>query len=1129
MNRNLGIALFAFLLPVSGLFAQGDRASITGIVSDPSGAVIPRARVNAVNLATSVASSAASNSSGVYYLLVLPGAYRVTVTMDGFATARVERVVLTVNQAATLNFSLEPASVRQEITITAPAPLLEQQQASLGSTIQSEKILNLPLLGRNAYTLVVLAPAVIPKGNAGTGPLINGGRSNANALLLDGGQVLNSTTNDSAYTPPLESVEEFKVQTNSFSAEFGRTGGGVVNVTTKMGANQTHGSFYEFLRNSKLNANSYSRNLVGLPRDVLKRNEFGATIGAPVWLPKLYNGKDRTFFFFNWEAIRQRSPNSIIATVPTALERAGDFSKTLGADGKPILIYDPATTRGDPSRAGAFLRAAFQGNRVPAARLDPVALKVLPFFPEPNAAGDPVTGQRNFLKAGRGANATDRILFRIDHSISNRQRIFGRLGWDQGQQDTNIRVNDAFPRQTSTSIEPIFNTARSFILSDAITFRPNLIAELRGGYTRNRRDSRPTSLGFDVASLGFSSSMAGGVRARVFPGFDVGDVATLGPDTTALRLSVQENRQGQGTLTWVGGRHTVKAGGDLEAFRNNTYSPSSPAGNFGFGRVFTQGPDPARASAGAGNGVATFLLGLPTSGALTMDPALATQQIYSALFFQDSVRLTRTLSFDLGLRWEYTTPWKDRFNQLAYFDPAAADPLTGRSGLLRFVGGDRRGQTDPDRNNFGPRLGLAWSFAPRLVFRAGYGVFYSQGNGGIGAVSNELGSGFQTSTPVYLGPPDQVPFRPPISGSLSNPFSTGFNVPPSNLVGGTASSTLRRYLTPLNHQWNASVQRQVSQDLLVETAYSASRGEHLWQGYAMNAVTVDKLALGADLLAQVPNPFYGKITTGSLSAPTVARRQLLAPYPHYSSVTQFRGTIGDSIYHALTLRVDKRFAQGFSFMASYTAGKLIDNTGEHFSSRTSLSNPNDLRRDRSLADYDVAQRLVMSYVWEIPLGPGRRWLRQGVLSYVLGGWQLNGITSFQSGFPVVVTTPNVTNLPGVSSRAKRLRSGRVASGQTPDRYFDTSAFAPADPYTLGTDSRTQPDLRAPGIRNFDFSLNRSQRITERVRLQFRGEIFNLFNTPQLDAPDESVTGRTFGRIMGGGGNRVIQLGLRLAY
>ena len=1130
MRSVLWVGVYAAILATASfLSAQSEKASVSGIISDKTGAALPGAKVTVANLETGVRTSTVTNAAGNYYISVFPGEYRVTVSREGFATAVVPQLNLAVAQGVTINLSLDVAAVQQQVTVADMAPLLEQDNASLGTTIQSDKILELPLLGRNPYSLVVLAPAVIPKGNAGTGPLINGGRSNANSVLLDGGQVLNSTTNDASYTPPLEAVQEFKVQTSSYSAEFGRSAGGTTNVTTKMGTNQLRGAVYEYLRNDALNANTYTNNLVGLPRNVVRRNEYGVAIGGPVYFPKMYNGRNRTFFFTNFEGVPQKTPNSVVATVPTERERNGDFSRTLGANGALIVIYDPWSTRPDPARPGGYVRTPFAGNVVPAQQIDAVARKISQFYPLPNAPGDLFTGIRNYLKSGSNINDTYKVLSRIDHSLSDKQRLFVRFGVTTGRQDANVRYNDAFPRQTSTAIEPITSLNSSTIIGDTVTFRPNLIAEFRGGLTRNHKDSKPTSLGFDLAQLGFAPSVVAAVRARVFPRIDITDMTGIGPDTTALRLSVQENRQAQGTVTWVVGRQTIKFGGDVEAFRNNTYSPSAPAGNYSFSRTYTQGPDPARTSANAGFGMATFLLGLPSSGSLTLDPALATQQVYTAWFVQDTIRLTRNFTLDVGLRYEYTTPWKDRFNQLAYFDPNVRDSVTGLPGALEFVGGNRRGQTDPDRNNFGPRLGVAWKFAPRTTFRAGYGLFYAQGNGGIGAVSSELGSGFQTSTSVYQGPPDPVPYRPPLGASFANPFITGFDVPPSRLVGGSISTTLRHYLTPLQHQWTSSFQRQLRANLLVEAAYTGSRGEHLWQNLAYNVPDASVLNLGSELLTQTPNPYYGKVTVGALSAPTVARRQLLLPFPQYSSITRFRATVGDSIYHAFTLRVDRRFSKGFSLLTSYTASKLIDNTGEHFSSRTNVSNPNNLRADRSLADYDMPQRLVVTGIWQLPFGPGHSRFSHGLLSAIVGAWQVNGILSLNSGFPMVITAPNVTNVTGLNSRAIRLRSGVLSAGQTRDRWFDTTAFLPANPYTLGNDSRTQPDLRTPGVKNLDFSLVRNQRIRERYTVQFRAEAFNLTNTPQLDDPVGSVNSRDFGRILGGAGNRMIQFGVRISF
>ena len=1122
---SLAFVITIFLTPV---FAQQEKAAVTGIVADSTGAAIAGARIVATGTATGVETPTVTNSSGYYYLSLLPGDYTLSVSQTGFATARVERFTLSVNQTATINVPLQVGSAQEEVTVTALAPLLEQQTASLGTTIESQKILELPILGRNPYTLVELAPGVTPRGNPGTGAIISGGRSNANAFLLDGGQVLNSTTNDTSYTPPLESVGEFKVQTNSFSAEFGRTSGGVINATTRRGTDRYRGSLYEFLRNDAFNANSYTRNLRGLEREVLKRNEFGGTIGGPLQLPLLYRQHDKTFFFTNLEKIIQRTPQTIIATVPTELERRGDFSRTFFAEGRTIPIFDPLTTVPNPNRPGSFIRTAFPGNVIPASRISPLATRILEFFPLPNRPGDPGTGRNNFARTGAESRDSTRLLARVDHVFNDKNSLFVRYGFNQENQTSNILVNEAFPRQTSTSIEPVFNRGNTVLATDTHVFSPALIAEFRVGFTRNRRDSSPTSLGFDLASLGFVPSLAQGVSTNIFPQFNFSEVEGLGPDNNAVRFVKQENYQAQTNLILVRGTQTIKTGFDLEVFRNHAFAPSRPSGQFGFTRGFTQADPNATSTVSSGSSFASFLLGLPASGAVTIDPAISTQQTYYAAYVQDTFQVRRGLSLDLGLRYEYTQPWNERFNRLAYFNPTATETTTGRRGTLEFLSENQRLQTTPDRNNFGPRFGLAWEFIERTVLRAGYGLFFTQGNGGVGAVASELGGGFQTTTSLFLGEPDAIQGRPP-AGSLLNPFSTGLRQAPSTLLGENIRTTTRDFITPYNHQWTASLQRQVTQDLLIEVAYSGSRGLRLWRDLELNALDAGYLSLGSALRAQVPNPFFGQIATGVLSARTVERFRLLLPYPQYGNITQFRAQVGDSIYHALTVKVDKRFSHGFSVLGSYTNSKSIDNVTERFSGRSSTSNVNDLSRDRSVSESDVAQRLVVSYIFDLPFGAGRRFASDGVLAKIIGGFQFSGITVFQSGLPIVITVPNAAAFPGLNSRAVRLRSGRLSEGQTRDRYFDTSAFARPDAFTLGNDSRTQPDLRALGLRSFNILLARNFRFTEGTRLQLRGEVFNLFNTPQLDSPVSNIDSPDFGRILSGDNPRVIQLGLRFTF
>lgn len=1120
--------LVTVLAMFATLAAQVEQATVTGIVTDSSGASVPSAKVAIVNTNTKVRSETVTNETGAYRLPYLPtGPYELLVEHEGFDRARVSGIQLTVGLTATVNVSLKAGTVQQEVTVEATAVQLEQESAALGNVVSVKQIVELPLLGRNPYNLLMLAPGVMPKGGAGAGPIINGGRSNTSEILLDGAETRNSTTNDIAYTPPLETVQEFKVITNGFSAEFGRSGGGVLTVATRSGSNDWHGALYEFLRNDKLNANSWTSNRVGLPRNAFRRNEYGVALGGPVRLPRVYDGRNRTFFFLNWESIPQRSPDNILATVPTAAQRAGDFSRSVTASNQLIRVFDPYTTAPDPARPGQFTRTQFPGNLVPASRFDPIALKAMELIPLPNRD----TLVQNFVLNNSRQNDTGRYFIRADHNLTDRQRWFFTFGSQRNTQFT-PGVNVAFPgegvngEQGRIKSEPIYA-----VLSNTVTFRPNLIGQFRLSTTRRVIQTEPRSAGYDFTQLGFSKSLLDRAAVRIFPRFDITDAVNLGPDRASFFTDAEENRDAQAQFTWIAGAHSVKTGGNFTFQTFNIFRPERPSGYYQFSRTFTQGPNPATSSATAGSGIATFLMGLPTGGQFSEDPSLAASQRYYAWYLQDDWKIFRKLTLNLGLRWEYQTPWNDRFNQLGYFDPDFTDPLTKQKGLLRFTGrdGNPRYQTNPDKNNFQPRVGLAWSFLPNMVMRAGYGIFFFPGSGGVGAGASDLGSGFLAQTPVFLGPPVAAPNTPPPGASLSRPFEAGFFRAPFDGVGASVGTAFREWVTPYNQQWNFSLQRAFGKGFLIETAYTGSRGQRIWINRSRSAASTEFLSLGAGLDALVPNPYFGVITSGALSTAQVRRSQVLQPFNHYTGVSRFRDPVGDSVYHAFTLRADKRFDNGLSFQVAFTSGKQIDNVQERFGGRSTFIDPNNLSLSRSIGEFDRPRYVTINYIYELPFGPGKQLAGRGALASIVGRWQVSGITTFGKGLPLVITGPNNTRLPGVSATAVRLRDPVLASGSTLDRYFDTTAFQPAPTYSIGNDSRTQPRLRGPGISGWDLSLSRTQVIRERVNVQLRAEMFGAFNNPQFNDPVTNVTATNFGQITGAGGSRQIQLGLRLSF
>jgi len=1129
------VVVLAFLIVVlvtTSAVAQVEQATVVGTVTDASGAVIPGAKVTVKNVATGVTIESQTNALGIYRVPYLhPGKYEVAVESPGFKKARVSDITLTVGLTATVDVTLEVGAVDTEVTVAATAVQLEAQTATLGNVVSSSQILQLPLLGRNPYSLVALAPGVVPKGSNASGvrPLINGGRSNTSEVLLDGAESRNTTTMDIAYTPPLEAVQEFKVLTNNFSSEFGRSGGGVLTAATRSGTNELHGSLYWFIRNDKLNANSWKNNRVGLSKSPYRRNEYGFSVGGPVFLPKVYDGRNKTFFFVNWEQVPQRSPDDIVGTVPTELERAGDFSQTT-SKGKLIRMFDPQTTRPDPAHPGKYIRDQFPSNMIPASRFDPIAAKVIGFYPIPNRT----TETENFVKNGTRKNDVSKLFLRFDHQLGMKHRLFLSYGWQNNDRLTRGSIiNIAYPEEGTNGQKAKQKVEqRMATLSDTVTFSPQLVGEFRATLVRNLNTTHPRSLGYDFTELGFPESLKAHAKVLMFPRFEPSDVDSLGTRRAGFFRMANWNTGAQGHFTWIRDTHSLKWGAEYLFLANNVTRPESGAGRYQFGRSFTQGPDPTKSSSTSGYGVATLLLGLPTGGRISDDPSLAASQRFYTWYIQDDWRVLPKLTLNLGVRWEYQTPWIDRFDHLAFFNPDATDPLTGQKGLLQFVAQDidSRYQSDPDKNNFAPRVGLAWEVAPKTVIRAGYGMFFYPGSGGIGGGISDLGSGWLVNTYVYLGQPPAAPNTPPPGASLAEPFKAGFFTPPSRMVGSSINSQFRDWVTPYNQQWNFSIQRMMPGDFLVEAAYVGSRGQRIWINRNQSAVSTKYLSLGPALDELVPNPYYGIITTGSLSAAKVRRSQLLKPYNHYSNVNRFRDAVGDSVYHGFTLRVDRQMKNGLRFQAAYTVSKMIDNVQERFGSRSKYIDPNNLRLSRSISEWDRPQVLVLNFVYELPFGPGKKWARSGLSRWVVGGWQISGITTFEKGEPVVIKGPSNTRLPGVSAAAVRLSSGILPkSEQTLDRWFDTSAFAPAPTYSLGNDSRTEPSLRGPGVKKFDLAVMRNIRFKERYNLQIRAEFFNAFNTPQFADPNGSVTSKNFGRILSARDARQIQMGLRLTF
>ena len=657
--------------------AQVEQGAITGVVTDASGAAVPHAKVTATNLATQTSAAVETTDDGYYKIPYLAaGKYNVAVESPGFAVGRVTEVPVLVGQIATINVNLKTGSVHDEVTVSSNMVLVDQTSSSLGYVTGVKQILELPT-NRSAYALAALAPGVIATGNSGTGPIVNGGRSNTSAILLDGQDTRNNSTLDNAYTPPMETVQEVRFITNSFSAEYGRSAGGVLTAAGKTGTNQVHGSAYEFLKNDKFNANGWNNNRNRVARGPVRHNEFGFSLSGPAYIPRVYDGRSKTFFFFNYEQIVDHAPRSVTGNVPTADQKLGDFSQTRTSAGALIQIYDPKTTVPDPSKASGYSRTVFPGNIIPGNRIDPIAKKLLSYYPDPTLPGV----INNYAAAVAAITGSKKYFTRADQNIGNNNRLFFRFGEQISPQNTPF-TNPAFPGEGTNGGGNQRTVAYTFGLSDTETFSPTLVGEFRLGYTRSKIQLTPLSVGFDITTLGLPQYLKDAAADAIFPLVEVTDMTSLGPARASHDIDAESTPEPQAHFTWLKGSHALKTGVDLLFCQFNTFRPDYPSGDFQFNRNYTQGPDPAAASATAGYGLATMLLGAPTGGQFTIGPSLALLQTSYNWYLQDDWKVSRTLTLNLGVRWEYQTPWKERYNHLSYFDPSATDPITGLKGLL---------------------------------------------------------------------------------------------------------------------------------------------------------------------------------------------------------------------------------------------------------------------------------------------------------------------------------------------------------------------------------------------------------------------------------------------------------------
>lgn len=1135
--RNLSMVLLALIcLFVGGVWAQVDTVSISGFVNDPTGSAVPGVQITATNLATGLRRVTTSSQQGSYAFNALPvGVYSIEAEAAGFKRAVLpEFGPLTVGQAARADLTLELGQLTEQVQVEAVAPVIESENANLGAVVDSSRIQSLPLNGRSPFLLLRVAAGV---NSTATGVLdvsgfrtnavsINGSQAGASAFYLDGGSLNVLQENEVPVMPNVDMVEEFRINTNGQSAEFGMNGGGAINVVTKTGTNALRGTAYEYLRNDAIDANTWTNNRLRLPKNVLRQNQFGFSLGGPVFVPKFYDGRNKTFFFVNYEGVRIRNTQTQQTRVPTSLERQGDFAQTYILDPttkQPRLaaLFDPLTTSPNPNGAG-FVRTPLANNLIPASRIDPVAAKAFALVPNANSTPTDITGSNNMVSMSPKPTNIDQYMVRIDQQIGINNRLFGRI---LATKNNSTSVTPTFASNNPVDPTAAVSTSdnKQLVISDTHTFTSTLLNELRFSITREVLESYPSSFEQKVSTM---LGLPGGYTEIISPRFSIADMSALGGDTSKLALRYQTVGSLSDTVSKVLGRHNLKVGGEMRVSLDNNYQPGAVAGSFSFARDLTGDP---QAPSATGHGAATFLLGTVSSGSTAYGIAKADGFRYYAGFLQDDFKMNTRLTINLGLRYELIGSPTERFNRYSNFDPTAINALTGLPGAVKFAGVDFGRHIYPAaEKNFAPRLGFAYDVGGngRLIARGGYGIFYYQPSG-----THILGPymGFN-STSSYTA------FNAQPSFQLSNgvPFITsplGAAGGDGTYLGSSAGFQETNRLVPYVQQWNFGLQYALPGNSVIEASYAGNHGVHQSStGYNLNQLDPQYLALGFALDDEVTNPFASLGIFGS----KISRQQSLLPFPAYTSVsTQFPG-FGNSNYHSMLLRYEKRYSNGLSYLISFTGAKMIGDMATRNSAWLSggldagcgQNALFDRRSCRSIEPIDISKRLVASFVYDLPFGHGRRFLTNSVASAILGGWQLSGIYEARGGTPLIIR--------GASNRAADrpdyLRSAKLSGSERNEyRWFDTSAFAQSPLFTFGNAPKTLPDVRGPGFQSLDASVMRNIRLQEALTLQVRADAFNAFNHTNLSLPNTTFTAGTFGQITSAGDARIMQLSLKLLW
>jgi hypothetical protein len=1161
----------------SQLMAQTQTftATLSGTVSDPSGAKVPGAKVTLTSPERGITRTFTTDQDGLYTFTLLPPAnYTLQVSADKFSPHKQTGITLGAGQTAQVSVSLKVGAATTEVSVTADAPLLNTENANVSADISEKQLTELPLNTRNAVGFALLNSSVSnsnlfqtvgSNGNSGTADqdvsFFNFGGTffGTASYLLDGAWDNRADWNGVIYVPMVDSIQEMKIQTNAFTAQYGWSSGNVVNMVTKSGTNSFHGGAYEFYRNSAMDAKAYFAN----KKAEFNRNVYGGTIGGAIL-------KNKTFFFAGFEGNRSSTPAPSTGWVPTDLMKAGDFSAQLGAQigtdalGRPILagaIYNPFSTRAitagqvDPTTgrtalSTGYIRDPFAGNKIPSNLFDAVGKKLVTYYPAPNATNPSF----NYTASGAAPFTSDEFTVRIDH-IFNQNNLLNYRYSKKNEQKTNVSEwygsgNAGGPGVVSP------NNRWSTGLQFTHIFSPTFTGNANIGIVRHIEQSMPQSEGFKPSTLGLPSWID--PITPLFPLVGVGNnLVGLGPGggngsglddyrvpLTNLTASVDFNK--------VVGKHTLTFGfTDILTQLNGGHIFNT---TLNFSPAQTAGPDPSQATPGTGQSIASMLLGYGANGQAGFNVWPKVSKHYMGGYLQDDWKVNSRLTVNLGMRYEIQTAPIDSQNRQLYFDPNAVNPISqGLGGLIVhgaqvYNDSGNRGVYKSNYNNFAPRIGAAYRFNDKLVARAGFGMFYVPSYPG-----NPPTDGFSQSTPWVTS--DSTGVAP--KNLLSNLFPTGMIAPAGNSngsltdVGQGASVALQDRKSSYVDQWMAGLEYSLPNGDLLDISYVGNRGYNMLStNYDINAVpTSVHAALGqplpgktvAPINEQVPNPFYG-IIKGSgcgLADPTVARGQLLRPFPEYCSLNYGNAPIGSSWYNALQASYTHRWKSGLSALVSYTYSKFLSNvngsSGWAYGGGWATERDfNNLAAEKSVDSSDQPHALVVNFVYELPVGKGKKFGGEmgKAANAILGGWQVSGVTTFRSGFPLSITCPGATNnFQNATAQRCNIVGNPVPENQSITNWINYDAFQNPAQGVYGNSPRNLSNLRSPNYQNWDMAIQKYWNITETKKLQFRLETFNTFNHPNFYQPDVNWGDgkNSFGHISNAYLPRDVQLGLKFTF